>query len=304
VTRPDDDHRVACATLTYLAEPADPALGRLLQVLSPAEVLASIRSGTIPARAVRAMNQAQAAGLRPALARWQSQLPRVSADTALARHAADDVRLVCAGEPGWPTQLDDLGTARLYALWVRGAADLQTICEKSLAVVGAGPPPPTAGMSPVASRRTWLAGAGPLSRVGRTQQSRQLETSRSRAREGHTADLTASLAPPRPGRSTATAGARRAGTVVRGTWQTVRDTLWRGCRSPSRSHGERTVTNHSLRVYRGHRICRGSDRAGCGCLLRGVSPAHAAWRLVPTTYRRLGAAVCVGRSALRRLQIG
>ena len=137
MTRPDDDHRVACATLTYLAEPADPALGALLQVLSPAEVLASIRSGTIPARAARAMDQAQAAGLRPALARWQSQLPRVPAGAALARHAAGGIRLICPGEPGWPPQLDDLGAARPYALWVRGAADLRASCEKSLAVVGA-----------------------------------------------------------------------------------------------------------------------------------------------------------------------
>ena len=43
-----DDHRAACATLTYLAEPADPVLGRLLQVLSPAEVLASIRPAPSP----------------------------------------------------------------------------------------------------------------------------------------------------------------------------------------------------------------------------------------------------------------
>ena len=137
MTRQDDDHRVACATLTYLAEPADPVLGRLLQVLSPAEVLASIRSGTIPARAARAMDQAQAAGLRPALARWQSELPRVPAGAALARHAADGIRLICPGEPGWPPQLDDLGAARPYALWVRGAADLRASCEKSLAVAGA-----------------------------------------------------------------------------------------------------------------------------------------------------------------------
>src|SRR6266536_5891893 len=135
MTRPDNDHRVASATLTYLAEPADPVLGALLQALDPVEVLASIRSGTIPARAARAV--AQAAGLRPALARWQSQLPRVPADTALARHAAGGIRLVCPGEPGWPAQLDDLGAARPYALWVRGAADLRASCEKSLAVVGA-----------------------------------------------------------------------------------------------------------------------------------------------------------------------
>jgi DNA processing protein len=137
MTRPDGDHRAACAALTYLAEPADPVLGRLLQVLGPVEVLASIRSGTVPARAARAMDQAQAAGLRPALARWQSQLPRVPAGAALARHAASGIRLICPGEPGWPEQLDDLGAARPYALWVRGVADLRAGCEKSLAVVGA-----------------------------------------------------------------------------------------------------------------------------------------------------------------------
>jgi len=137
VTRHDGGHRVACATLTYLAEPADPALGRLLQVLSPVEVLASIESGTVPARAARAMGRAQAAGLRPALARWRSRLACVPAGAALARHAAGGIRLVCPGEPGWPPQLDDLGAARPYALWVRGAADLRASCEKSLAVVGA-----------------------------------------------------------------------------------------------------------------------------------------------------------------------
>jgi len=137
MTRPDDDHRLACATLTYLGEPVDPVLGCLLQVLSPAEVLASIRSGTVPGRAARAMGHAQAAGLRPTLARWRSQLPRVPVGAALARHAAGGIRLICPGEPGWPPQLDDLGAARPCALWVHGAADLRASCEKSLAVVGA-----------------------------------------------------------------------------------------------------------------------------------------------------------------------
>jgi len=142
VTRQDDDHRVACATLTYLAEPADPVLSALLQVLAPVEVLALIRSDTIPARAARAMDQAQAARLRPVLARWRSHLPRMPAGAALARHATGSTRLVFPGEPDWPLQLDDLGAARPYALWVRGAADLRASCEKSLAVIVPGPPPP------------------------------------------------------------------------------------------------------------------------------------------------------------------
>jgi DNA processing protein len=83
------------------------------------------------------MGQAQAAGLRPALARSESQLARVPPGAALARHAAGGIRLICPGEPCWPPQLDDLGTARPYALSVRGAADLRASCEKSLAVVGA-----------------------------------------------------------------------------------------------------------------------------------------------------------------------
>jgi hypothetical protein len=75
VTRPPGACQLSCATLTYLAEPADPALGSLLQILSPGQVLASIRSGTIPARATRAMYQAQAAGSRPALARGGHNCP-------------------------------------------------------------------------------------------------------------------------------------------------------------------------------------------------------------------------------------
>lgn len=44
-TVPASKHRTACATLPYLAEPSDPILGGLLQVLTPAEILACIRCG-------------------------------------------------------------------------------------------------------------------------------------------------------------------------------------------------------------------------------------------------------------------
>jgi DNA processing protein len=43
--------------------------------------------------------------------------------------------MVVYSEPDWPPQLDDLGTARSYALWRRGT-DLRSSCEKSLAVAG------------------------------------------------------------------------------------------------------------------------------------------------------------------------
>jgi DNA processing protein len=134
---PHPGHRLACATLTYLAEPADPLLSRLLSVLTPAAVLASIRSAAIPARVTAGLDQAQLTGMRRSLARWRAQLPAISPDGGLAAADRDGIRLLCPGDPGWPPGLDDLGTARPYALWVRGTTDLAACCEKSLAIVGA-----------------------------------------------------------------------------------------------------------------------------------------------------------------------
>jgi DNA processing protein len=134
---PHSGHRLACATLTCLAEPADPLLGKLLSVLTPAAVLASIRSAAIPARVTAGLDQAQVTGLRRSLARWRAQLPAVSPDGGLAAAERDGIRLLCPGDPGWPPGLDDLGDARPYALWVRGTTDLAACCQKSLAVVGA-----------------------------------------------------------------------------------------------------------------------------------------------------------------------
>ena len=55
----------------------------------------------------------------------------------LARFHRDGIRLVCPGEPEWPTQLDPLGAARPYALWLRGEADLRYCCLRSVSIVGA-----------------------------------------------------------------------------------------------------------------------------------------------------------------------
>jgi DNA processing protein len=136
VTRPVGDDRIACAALTYLAEPADQLLGELLRVLPPADVLASIRSGVIPADVTDELTRHAAAALQPKLARWCSRIPAIPAD-APARHAAEGIQLLCLGDPGWPSPLDDLGAARPYALWIRGTVDLQSCGERSIAVIGA-----------------------------------------------------------------------------------------------------------------------------------------------------------------------
>jgi DNA processing protein len=46
-------------------------------------------------------------------------------------------RWLVPGDPEWPTQLDDLGAARPFGLWVRGEADLRWAALHSVAVVGA-----------------------------------------------------------------------------------------------------------------------------------------------------------------------
>ena len=137
MTAQPGDRQVACAALTFLAQAADPLLGGLLRVLDPTDVVAGIRSGTLPAAAAAALDAVQQARVRPALARWQARLARIPADAGLTRHAANGVHLVCPGDPGWPSQLDDLGSARPYALWVRGTTGLQSACAQPVALVGA-----------------------------------------------------------------------------------------------------------------------------------------------------------------------
>jgi DNA processing protein len=137
VTRPPEGHRLARATLTYLAEPADPLLGALLRVLTPAGVLALIRSGSVRAHVTAELNQDQIARLWPTLDRWQAQLPAIPADGGLAAAERDGIQLLCPGDPGWPPGLDDLGATRPCALWVRGTTDLRACSRKSVAIVGA-----------------------------------------------------------------------------------------------------------------------------------------------------------------------
>ena len=62
-TRPGDS-RAARATLTYLAEPADPLLRSLLREADPCEIVAAIRTCTVPDAMSRQLNPAQQARIR------------------------------------------------------------------------------------------------------------------------------------------------------------------------------------------------------------------------------------------------
>jgi DNA processing protein len=161
---PSSEVRLARAALTYLAEPGDPALGALLAVCDPAEVLAAITADT--PSAVNQLGQASQLGhagqvsqlgqagqlgqtgqvsqagkpsraaLGRALDRWRVRLPKLPAGAGIAAARRDGIRLVCPEDAEWPSALDQLGPARPYALWLRGNADLRFACSRSVSVVG------------------------------------------------------------------------------------------------------------------------------------------------------------------------
>ena len=74
--------------------------------------------------------------LERALRRWAARLGEVPPERTLAAWRRDGIRLVIPGDAEWPGQLDVLGDARPWALWVRGDADLRYACLRSVSVVG------------------------------------------------------------------------------------------------------------------------------------------------------------------------
>jgi DNA recombination-mediator protein A len=130
-------HALARASLTYLAEPGDPALGALLEICEPAEVLAAIKAGLLPAIwSGYGDSPDHRRALERALRRWRIRLPGLPGDAAIEAACRDGIRLVCPGDPEWPAVLDELGPARPYALWLRGRADLRLACLRSVSIVG------------------------------------------------------------------------------------------------------------------------------------------------------------------------
>ena len=101
-----DEDRLARAALTYLAEPADPALGALLAICSPAEVLAAIKADMLPGTGPGCGDTpASRAALERALGRWRARLPSLPDDDRIAAARRDGIRLTCPGDaewPGWP----------------------------------------------------------------------------------------------------------------------------------------------------------------------------------------------------------
>jgi DNA processing protein len=131
------EQSLARAALTYLAEPGDPALGALLEICEPAEILAAVKADLLPATGPGCGDSpASRKALERALGRWRARLPALPGAADIVAACRDGIRLVCPGDPQWPERLDELGQARPYALWLRGRADLPAACLRSVSVVG------------------------------------------------------------------------------------------------------------------------------------------------------------------------
>ncbi|TDD73222.1 DNA-processing protein DprA [Actinomadura rubrisoli] len=125
-----NSEQTARAALTAVAEPGDALLNRIIDHSSPEETLKAIRTGRIPADLPITPQEFKR------LDRWRIRLATTAPDQDLAVCAQFGGRLICPGEPEWPTTLDDLGDHRPYALWLRGPGDLRYGCLRSVAIVG------------------------------------------------------------------------------------------------------------------------------------------------------------------------
>jgi DNA processing protein len=133
--RGDSEQRARLA-LSFLADAGDPVLGAALRSRSAAEILAATLGASETGEAVL-MDEPEEQSLSAAMRKWRCRVALVPTAGRLAAWHETGLRLVCPGDPEWPSQLDDLGDARPLLLWVRGTADLRYACQRSVAVVGA-----------------------------------------------------------------------------------------------------------------------------------------------------------------------
>lgn len=121
----DIEERRARMALACVTEPGDPQLAALVAERDAVEVWDGVRR-------------------RPLDTVWGRRVAAL--DLAAVQAATSDVgaRFVVPGDAGWPSGLDDLGSAEPVAerggiplgLWVRGEAELSEVTERAVAVVG------------------------------------------------------------------------------------------------------------------------------------------------------------------------
>src|SRR5262249_30350415 len=142
MTVPSQAERLARAALTCVAEPGDPAMGALLRVCAPDEIVSALTAGRPPVPSAPANLRLPSPravgilGLDRALPRWAARLGEGPSAGGLEPGQREGIGLVVPSDAEWPSQLDVLGDARPWGLWVRGNADLRYSCLRSVSIVG------------------------------------------------------------------------------------------------------------------------------------------------------------------------
>lgn len=131
--------RRALIALAHIVEPADPAIGMLVDRVGPVDALDAISAGRVRVRHATSLQ-----------ARWRA----LDLDAELGKAQQAGIRIIERDSEHWPVQLDDLGTDRPFALWVRGSADPRTVLQQSAAIVGTRDPSPYGQHI----ARTWATG--------------------------------------------------------------------------------------------------------------------------------------------------
>lgn len=143
--------RFARAAWSGIAEPGDGDAGHLVAVLGAEASVAALTAvpwpSSDPDRIDVAPLEKALAGvgddeltrqdLVEAVARWRSRVSAPTVLLALRQAARFGAGLLVAGDPDWPTGVDDLGPHAPLALWARGDRTLLGRLERSVAIVGA-----------------------------------------------------------------------------------------------------------------------------------------------------------------------
>lgn len=128
------DETMARAALCAAAEPGEALLNRLIDHVGAREALEAVRTQRVPDGLTASKDEEHRCERR--LQRWSIRLAAAAPEQDILVCERFGGRLVCPGDPEWPTTLDDLGPQRPYALWLRGPGDLRYGCLRSVALVG------------------------------------------------------------------------------------------------------------------------------------------------------------------------
>ena len=165
-TESTDAVRSSIASLLRVGEPGDGLLKRLVDEIGPIAahaIITAVATGETNAQEavaglISAGTEATGAGavdaagtgaaadgtgavghgqLSEAIERWAVRAGDTTGGGDLERVARIGGRLVIPGDEEWPVSFDDLGPAAPLGLWVRGAAGLNAVLGRAVAVVGA-----------------------------------------------------------------------------------------------------------------------------------------------------------------------